>query len=69
MSPFIDASIDQMLADLTAAGWRKKLTHIWASPTGRLYLGPAGAWKVMRGLSVGIEVTVWTVTGRPWKCY
>lgn len=58
-------AITQMLAELTAAGWRKKFTHIWASPTGKLYLGPAGAWKVMRGLSVGVEVAARTVTQRP----
>ena len=53
------------LLDLAAAGWLKKLTHIWASPTGKLYLGPAGAWKVMRGLPGGCEVTVRTITERP----
>ena len=58
-------SVDQILLDLTAAGWRKKLPHIWASPTGRLYLGPAGAWKVMKGLSAGCEMDVRTVTERP----
>lgn len=56
MTPAVNASIDQMLLDLTAAGWRKKLRHVWASPTGKLYLGPYGAWKVMRGLSAGTEV-------------
>ncbi len=65
MSPHADVSTDQMLSDLTAAGWRKKLTHVWASPTGKLYLGPAGAWKVMKGLSAGCEVEVKTVTRRP----
>ena len=58
-------NIEQMLSDLAAAGWRKKLSHVWASPTGKLYLGPAGAWKVMRGMATGCEVTVRTVTQRP----
>ena len=65
VSPHVDVSIERMLLDLAAAGWLKKLTHIWASPTGELYLGPAGAWKVMRGLSEGCEVTVRTITERP----
>jgi hypothetical protein len=65
MSPASGVSIEQMLTDLAAAGWKKKLTHIWASPTSKLYLGPAGAWKVMRGLSGGTEVDVRTVTERP----
>lgn len=65
MSPFVNVSTEQMLLDLTTAGWRKKLTHIWASPTGKLYLGPAGAWKVMRGLSAGTEVDIRTVTESP----
>ena len=58
-------NIEQMLSDLAAAGWRKKLPHVRASPTGKLYLGPTGAWKVMKGLSAGCEMTVRTVTERP----
>ncbi len=64
MSPDIPP-LEQMLLDLAAAGWKKKLRYVWASPTGRLYLGPAGAWMVMRRLSHGCEVSITTVTERP----
>ena len=40
--------IDQQIAELKAAGWKAKTPMIWASPSGKLYLGPHGAWKAMR---------------------
>lgn len=43
--------IDQMIAELKAAGWVPKTPTIWKSPHGSLYLGPAGAWRRMNGLA------------------
>ena len=40
-------TIETMLKDLADAGWKKKLSHIWADRKGKLYLGPYGAWKEM----------------------
>ncbi len=56
---------DVMIRELAESGWKKKMRHIWQSPTGKLYLGPAGAWKVMHGFSSGTEMTIRTVTERP----
>lgn len=56
---------DVMIRELSEGGWKKVLTHIWKSPKGTLYLGPAGAWKVMKALSAGTEMTIRTVTARP----
>ncbi len=42
-------TIEQQIAELERAGWSATMTPtIWRSPTGRLYLGPHGAWKYMR---------------------
>lgn len=62
---YVNKTPEQMIEDLTAAGWRKKLPHTWANPAGKLFVGPAGAWKVMMGISNGCEVLVSTVTSRP----
>jgi hypothetical protein len=35
-------------AELRAAGWSKRMAHVWASPAGALFLGPYGAWKAMK---------------------
>jgi len=40
--------IDQMVAELKAAGWTPKSSVYWRSPTGGLHLGPAGAWRTMK---------------------
>jgi len=42
---------EQMKEDLISAGWKKKLPTVWSSPTGKLFLGPYGAWKVMKACS------------------
>ena len=43
----VGGSLEQ-IAELKAAGWKAKTSTIWVSPEGKLYLGPHGAWKVMR---------------------
>lgn len=58
-------SIEQQIAELNAAGWvRAPMAHVWKSPEGKLFLGPHGAWKAMRGLG-GCEVTIQKVSERP----
>lgn len=47
--------IDRMIADLKAAGWVPKTSVIWRSPSGALFLGPAGAWRRMKGLASVIQ--------------
>jgi hypothetical protein len=50
-------SIEQQISELKAAGWKRgdRFRDLWHSPEGRLFLGPHGAWKVMKGLSAGTE--------------
>jgi hypothetical protein len=45
-------TIEEMKAELIAAGWRPKPSNstIWKSPHGILFRGPYGAWRVMKGL-------------------
>jgi len=43
-----EPTIKQMREQLLAAGWKSKTRSIWASPQGQLFLGPYGAWKVLR---------------------
>jgi hypothetical protein len=46
-------TIEEMICQLEAAGWQAKTRVIWKSPSGKLYLGPFGAWKhMMRGEGV-----------------
>lgn len=40
--------IDEMIAELKASGWKPKTSVIWCNPSGKLYLGPVGAWNVMK---------------------
>lgn len=42
--------IDRMIAELKAAGWSPTTPTIWKSPDGSLFLGPAGAWRRMKGV-------------------
>jgi hypothetical protein len=42
------ADIDAAKAELIAAGWIAKTPTLWKSPKGKLYVGPAGAWRVMK---------------------
>lgn len=62
-------TIEQQVSELRAAGWKKSgIPHVWKSPTGKLFLGPHGAWKQMAGYGdqgTHAEVTVRTVTERP----
>lgn len=41
-------SIEDKIDDLKSAGWVAKTPTIWNSPLGKLYIGPHGAWKVMK---------------------
>lgn len=43
-----EPSIEEQIADLVKNGWKPKTPTIWKSPRGNLYLGPYGAWKIMR---------------------
>jgi hypothetical protein len=36
--------------ELLAAGWTKKSATVWQSPTGALFRGPYGAWRMMKSL-------------------
>ena len=56
-------TIEQMEHELRENGWkpRKGMSFMWESPEGRLFLGPAGAWRVMKGVSQGSEYTVRTL--------
>jgi hypothetical protein len=40
-------TIESMIEDLKAEGWTAKTRTIWQAPTGKLFLGPYGAWKAM----------------------
>ena len=41
-------TVETMIDELTAAGWEAKTTTIWRAPGGALFVGPAGAWKMMK---------------------
>jgi hypothetical protein len=41
-------TIEQMVADLLAAGWERVRITVWRRPDGELFLGPAGAWKILQ---------------------
>lgn len=47
--------IDRMIAELKAAGWEPKTPTIWRSPSGMLFLGPAGAWHRMKGIATTLQ--------------
>jgi hypothetical protein len=36
-----------MVKGLELSGWKQKLRHIWKSPSGKLHLGPAGAYRIL----------------------
>jgi hypothetical protein len=38
------------IEELKAAGWTIKSGHIWLNPQGEWFIGPHGAWKVLRGI-------------------
>lgn len=52
-----EVTIEQMKEELLAAGWRAMTRYMWRNPSGKLFLGPAGAWKIMRRLSSGIQIS------------
>ena len=45
-------TIEEMRRELIAAGWKKwnGNSHIWKSPIGGIWRGPALAWHVMNNL-------------------
>lgn len=51
MKARVERDVDRWIRELREAGWepyRGSQTR-WQAPNGALYLGPYGAWKVMRG--------------------
>lgn len=52
MTAQLKPTIEDMIAELKAAGWRQRMIGIWSSPKGKLFHGPAFAYKVMKGASV-----------------
>lgn len=49
-------TIEQQIQQLEIAGWIAKTPTLWKSPDGKLFIGPHGAWKVMRNAgAVGFE--------------
>lgn len=47
-------TIEQMIEELTDAGWKqyRSKTTVWSSPRGNLYYGPFGAWKIMKSIPI-----------------
>jgi hypothetical protein len=41
-------SVEQMVAELLAAGWEQYRVNIWISPSGAWFRGPYGAWVRMK---------------------
>jgi hypothetical protein len=46
-------TIDEMKAELLAAGWTALKPWLWRAPGGGLHYGPLGAWRVMIGQWTG----------------
>jgi hypothetical protein len=44
-----EPTTDEMRKELKAAGWIEKYSHVWMTPDGRHYRGPALAWHMMAG--------------------
>lgn len=46
----MNPTIQEMIAELEAAGWRMWKRHhtIWQSPWGALFRGPYKAWTIMK---------------------
>lgn len=43
-----EPTIEQQIAELIAAGWVKVRGYVWKAPYGGYFIGPHGAWKVMK---------------------
>lgn len=41
-------SLDEQVAQLKAAGWKRINRSMWKAPVGGYFLGPHGAWKAMK---------------------
>ena len=41
--------IEKMKDELVAAGWTAKSPTVWTSPDGKLFRGPYGAWRMLKG--------------------
>ena len=65
MSKVTEPTLKEMQAELIACGWKRKTQSFWSSPTGKLYLGPYGAWKVMKRVGTSPEFVERVVTQRP----
>ena len=48
---FVIPSVEEMMRELQELGWTMWRNHrtVWQSPDGRLFRGPALAWKVATG--------------------
>ncbi len=51
-------TIEQQKAELMATGWEYTGRGMWASPDGRLFYGPHGAWKAMKRTTEAEEETL-----------
>lgn len=40
---------EDWVRELEEAGWTRAAGHLWRSPDNRFFLGPYGAWRVMKG--------------------
>lgn len=47
-----EPSIEQQIAELERCHWTRQTSTIWKSPSGKLFVGPHGAWKAMRSSEV-----------------
>lgn len=46
--PLPELTIEQEIAELEAAGWKKVRRYTWKAPVGGYFLGPHGAWLAMK---------------------
>ncbi len=43
-----DPTIEEMIDQLKAAGWKHVRGHLWKAPAGGYFMGPFGAWAAMK---------------------
>jgi hypothetical protein len=49
-------AIEAQVKELLKAGWKQKSMCVWIAPWGAWFIGPHGAWKVMRGIDADGKV-------------
>lgn len=47
-TPKVEDEVEMWRRELTEAGWTRLRSTLWRSPSGELFLGPYGAWTVMK---------------------